>query len=521
MPAVVVTAMATAVLLATTSTATATPSPALGPWLPHAPGVGTVEQPGWYRQAKFGLFIHFAPVSQWGAELSWPLQCRGNPPGSFPCSHQGPGGAAVVAHNESELRAQRLAYEGLAATFNPAQFNATAMMTLAQAAGFRYVVPTAVHCDGYAIYNSTLGANYSVLSSPFGRDMYREYADAARALGLRVGAYYCPSLWNSDDYWAPDHLTVQARGCYSSYVPAAEPARWQRYLAFIHGQISELVDQYAPDLFWFDCVNPVPVMDTKLEALTSAARAANPDVVITTRDGGLWQDFVESADHGEAVVETILDNAQMDAGHYFEVPGTLAGGARQWGYSPTAQYRPARDILHALASITAKGGNYLLNLGPGPTGLWDPKAVAVLQDVAAWMALNAEAIHGATPVWPYEYTEKLAAPGATDPSQSVTGNTFYTTASTSDPRDLYVLWPRPNATDDGHLPPTLTLPFVRASMVQGGAASLTGVSVLGAAQGLKSTWQWQDGGLELSFAGDPGASVRWLVVFKLTFAAER
>jgi alpha-L-fucosidase len=102
----------------------------------------------------------------------------------------------MVIHNAAELAAHRDAYAALAGTFNPTAFNATALAELAWGAGFRYVTPTAFHCDGFALYNSTVVANYSMRVTPFKRDITGEILAAFRARGHRAGIYVCPSTWN-------------------------------------------------------------------------------------------------------------------------------------------------------------------------------------------------------------------------------------------------------------------------------------------------------------------------------------
>ena len=107
--------------------------------------MGPAQAPGLpaFQQARFGLFIHWGAVAQWGTEISFPLTCP-----SFPCDSRGPGNVPVTLHNESELAAHRAAYAALARTFNPTAFDPAALAGLAHAAGFRYMTWVATHCDG-------------------------------------------------------------------------------------------------------------------------------------------------------------------------------------------------------------------------------------------------------------------------------------------------------------------------------------------------------------------------------------
>lgn len=364
-----------------------------------------------FDSAKFGLFIHWGPVSIWGTEISFPLVCD-----AFPCTTQGAGQQEIIIHNASELKAHRQAYRDLASQFNPTLFNASALADLAYAAGFRYVTPTAMHCDGFSLYNtSVLNANYSMLSTPFGRDVTGEILSAFRAKGMRGGVYICPSLWNNDDYFYPDSLTSFGNCCSPNYNPN-DPAMapvWARFVDYLHGIISEINTNYKPDHWWFDSgTYPWAGVDTHIEELVPSMRAANPDVVLHVRDGGIYHDYVEPNDHSEAIVEGILGLTYAAAGDKFEVPGTLG---EQWAYDPHATYKDAPTVISDVVNIVAKGGNYLMNIGLDPTGVWDPKAIKTLTDLATWMAYNSEAVHNTAPTFPYSYNDLLFTASTINP----------------------------------------------------------------------------------------------------------
>jgi alpha-L-fucosidase len=372
---------------------------------PNRPGLAKFDS------AKFGLFIHYGPVSIWGTEISFPLVCN-----SFPCTTQGAGQETIIINNTTELRSHRLAYRNLAQQFNPTAFNATALASLAYAAGFRYVTPTAMHCDGFSLYNtSKINANYSMASTPFGRDIIGELLTAFRAQGMRAGVYICPSLWNNDDYFYPDSLTSFGDCCSPNYNPNNQTMApiWSRFVSYLHSIISEINDVYKPDHWWFDSgTYPASGVDTHIEQLVPAMRAANSEVVLHVRDGGIYHDYVEPGDHSEDVVDAILGLTYASAGDKFEVPGTLG---EQWSYDPHASYKDAPTVINELVNIIAKGGNYLLNIGLDSTGVWAPQAVKTLTDLATWFAYNGEAIHDTAPTFPYEYNNQLFTASTINP----------------------------------------------------------------------------------------------------------
>ena len=350
-----------------------------------------------FDQQKLGLFIHWGPVSQWGSEISFPLTC-----GSFPCTVRGMNNTDIVIDNITALTAHRDAYTALAHTFFPSKFNATALAEIAHTAGFRYVTYTAEHCDGFSGWNATQNKNYSsVGGTPWGRDIVGELLPAFRSAGMRAGVYVCPSTWNNDKYWAPAARSAFGECCSPNYDPLSSPvatALWDSYLLYLHTQVLELVDNYAPDHFWFDSGTAPPNVDTRLEELVPKMRAANPDVVLHVRDGGVWHDYIEPNDHSEAVVDAILGLSYASAGDKFEVPGTLG---EQWAYDPRATYKDAPTVIRELIAIVAKGGNYLMNIGLDSEGVWAPDALATMSNMGEWFSFAGESIYNTTTTWPY------------------------------------------------------------------------------------------------------------------------
>ena len=187
-----------------------------------------------FQQARFGLFVHFGPVTQWGDEISFPLACE-----VLPCKVQGPNRTEITITTEFELATHREAYASLANTFNPASINLTAMADLAWEAGMRYVTWIVVHCDGFTNYDSKL-TSYKITETPYGKDLFAEVKSAFGERGHRVGAYYCPSVWNRDDYWAPNASTALGGCCKPSYTPGDQPSTWDSFLQYFHGQLKEI-----------------------------------------------------------------------------------------------------------------------------------------------------------------------------------------------------------------------------------------------------------------------------------------
>ena len=350
----------------------------------------------WFKEAKFGLFITWGPVSQWGAEIGFPLVCE-----KFPCTVQVAGPSSVTINNAMELKAHRQSYADLTKTFNPSKFDPAAMAKLAKSVGFKYLVFTTEHCDGFANFKTNI-SSYNIMNTPYRQDVFGMLAKAFREEGLRVGAYFCPSTWNSNDYWQPDALTALGPVCKPNYTPASDPERWDRFLTYLLGQLTEIAQQYSPDVVWIDCMQTLNSLDTRVEEVGYIFRAANPDVVMQVRGSGAWEDYLETGDKQTGSADAIMGLQMMTAGIHFEVPDTLANGP--WAFSPKVSYQSAGSVISKLVSLNAKGGNYLLNLGPGPDGLWPEAGIAVFNEVAAWMAINGESIEGTVEQWPHDFT---------------------------------------------------------------------------------------------------------------------
>src|SRR5581483_11983560 len=184
----------------------------------------------WFDTARFGMFVHWSHSSQRGLELSWPLV----------------GGIPILPLCQDVPVDE---YHATAATFSPERDRPRAWARLARGLGMQYAVLTAKHHDGYAMFDTAL-SDFSVRHAPYAGDLVREFVDALRAEGLRVGLYFSLSDWHHPDYPAmTDADRPYAFG--RSRAPTAE--QWDRFVHFMHGQVRELLTRYGPiDVLWFD-----------------------------------------------------------------------------------------------------------------------------------------------------------------------------------------------------------------------------------------------------------------------------
>src|SRR6185312_16497 len=225
---------------------------------------------------------------------------------------------------------------------------------------------------------------------------------AFRRQSFGIGAYFSKPDWHSPDYWAPEWATPNRN---VNYDTRKYTDRWQRFVAFVHSQIGELTSEYGSlDILWLDggWVNPklhpnaivggseVPwPQDIDMPGLAALARKHQPGLIVVDRAvGGPYENY--------RTPEQQIPNTPLP--YPWETCMTLG---YSWSYKPDDHYKPARRIVHMLVDIVAKGGNYLLNVGPDANGELPTAAVARLAEIGAWMKINSEAIYATRPVAPY------------------------------------------------------------------------------------------------------------------------
>lgn len=293
----------------------------------------------WWRDARFGLFIHWNPSSLKGTEIS--ISRSPNPYGP------NPGGIPAAE------------YDVLYKQFNPTKFDAKAVVALAKVAGMKYVVFTTKHHDGFSMFDSQL-TDYKITSpeSPYGKDITRQLADACHEAGLHWCVYY-----SQPDLHHPDYDRDHAR-----------------YNQYFHAQVHELQTKYGPvDSVWFDGLGgSAEYWDA--DNLFRQMKADNPNVIINNRSG-LPGDYYTP----EQSIGTYDDQ------RYWETCMTIGD---QWAYKPNDRYKSSAQCIQTLARCNGGDGNFLLNIGLRPDGTIDPTQADRLQNMAAWMKVNSESIYG-------------------------------------------------------------------------------------------------------------------------------
>jgi len=321
----------------------------------------------WWKEAKFGMFVH------------WGLYCV--PAGTWKGKNVG-GYSEWLMHHEKIPVAE---YEKLTKKFNPIKFNAEQWVKLAENTGMKYMVITAKHHDGFAMYHSKVNSYNVVDATSFKRDLLKELAEACRKEGVKFGCYYSIDR----DWHHPDAFCANKGEGNTWDYPDTTRADFDKYLAEkALPQARELLTQYGPlDIIWFDGVGTKTAQQN--EKIIAMVRTLQPDCLINSRLGD-WKSF-KWGDYRSMDDDRVADKLLP---YGWENPGTMNG---TYGYNEKAtDWRSPTEIIQMLADIASKGGNYLLNVGPKADGTIPAKAVRILQEVGKWMDKYGQSIYGTT-----------------------------------------------------------------------------------------------------------------------------
>lgn len=327
----------------------------------------------WFLNDRFGMFIH------WGLY-------------------------AIPARGEWVRSVERIsneAYQPYFDAFNPTHFRPDLWAKTAKAAGMKYAVMTAKHHDGFCLFDSQL-TDYKATNTRTGRDFVREYLEAFRAEGLKVGLYYSLLDWHHPHYpaFGDRHHPMRDNEAYRD-----QSRDFSQYLAYCHGQVTELLSNYGKiDIVWFDfSYDSLTGEAWRATELVQKVRALQPDILIDNRLGasgegnsafGTKNPPIYAGDFAcpEQIIppEGIVDEDQQSVP--WEACMTLN---KNWGYAAADKdYKSPRQVIHALVECVSKHGNMLLNVGPNAWGEIPRESVEILAEVGAWMRLNGESIYG-------------------------------------------------------------------------------------------------------------------------------
>ena len=327
------------------------------------------DRMAWWRDARFGMFIHWGLYAIPGGEWK-----------------DGPNaGANHGVWIRTTAQIPLAEYDKLLEKFNPVNFNAEAIVLAAKNAGMGYIIITSKHHDGFCLFD-TATTDFDVMSTPFKRDILRELADACRKHGLRIGWYYSIMDWHHPDYlprreWETDRPT--------------EVADFDRYVTYMKAQLKELLTNYGDiGVLWFDGQWEGNWTDDRGRDLEAYVRSLAPDIIINSRVGRAGGNYGLDTAGGMlgdyATPEQFIPDS--DPGFDWETCMTMND---HWGYNRADRnYKTTGDLIRKLVDIASKGGNFLLNIGPDELGNIPPASLERLREIGEWWEINSESIRG-------------------------------------------------------------------------------------------------------------------------------
>ena len=317
----------------------------------------------WFREARFGMFIHWGlyavPAGEWKGKL-------------IP-------GLGEWIMNRAKIPVAE--YEPLTRQFNPVRFNAEEWVKVAKDAGMKYLVITSKHHDGFAMYDSKVSRFDIVEATPFHRDPLKELAAACQKAGIKFGFYYS----QTQDWHEPDAVGNDWDW------PDEKKKNFNRYLEEkVKPQVRELLTNYGPiGLIWFD--TPRNMTKEQSQALADLVHSIQPDCLVSGRVGNGVGDYDSAGDNQISVGKVTRD---------WETPVTLND---TWGFKKDDHnWKSPAILIRQMLQVISRGGNYLLNVGPTAEGLIPGPSVERLAEVGRWLRVNNEAVYGNGPS-PFSY----------------------------------------------------------------------------------------------------------------------
>ncbi|VGO15429.1 hypothetical protein PDESU_04012 [Pontiella desulfatans] len=381
----------------------------------------------WYKEAKFGMFVHWGVYSvlagEWDGEVS-------------------------TGYSEHILRSHKIPLDNyatdVAAQFNPVKFNADEWIRLCKAAGMKYFVITAKHHDGLAMWPSDVNEWDIDDATPFKRDPLAELRDACKKHGVHFGFYYSQAQdWSHPggqrNTWDFPHHPTERSNWYNLQKHADHIARSEQYIKEKSiPQMLEIINRYQPEIIWFDTPGWVPLYQNQM--VLKALRKADPNIVVSGRIGYGLGDYASTCDQPDDIQPYHKEHDVWEG-----IPTTNLS----YGYhAKDKSHKPASFFIRLLARTAECGGNMLMNVGPMGNGLIAPEDVEILKGIGKWMDVNGESIYGTT---------HTPLPPQTFGHVSRKGNKLY----------LHVFrWP----TDGQITLAGLTTPISKASLLANGAA---------------------------------------------------
>ena len=338
----------------------------------------------WFMDQKLGLMMHWAPGCQLGTYESWPLS-------------DGDGSWSQEDFTWADIETCKQQYRDANKTFNPIKFNPSDWAELAFQCGFKYLLFTSKHHDGFCMFD-TKTTEYKITSSdcPFHINKNANIVEALfrefRKKGLGISLYFSKPDWHSPFYWAPQFGPAPTRNV--NYDIKTHPDLWEQYVSFTHEQLRELLNNYGKiDVLWLDggWVRPDNLhQDIQLEKIVGEIRSTSqPHLIVCDRTcGGKFENVITP--------EKTVPKSPID------VPWeTCTTVGDKFSFHYTDNFKSGHQLVLLLLDVVSKGGNLALNVAPQPDGLLPAPAIRSLQDLGLWLKIFGEGIYGTRSCAPF------------------------------------------------------------------------------------------------------------------------
>ena len=332
-----------------------------------------MQRTEWFREARFGMFIH------WGL---YAIPARGK-------------GEWI----RSTERISNERYQKYFDNFDPVNYDPKEWARIAKKAGMKYAVLTAKHHDGFCLFDSQY-TEYKSTNTKAGRDLIREYVEAFREAGIKVGLYYSLIDWYHDDF---PHYGDRIHPERDNPEQTNENRNFPRYVEYMHNQIRELLTNYGKiDLMWFDfSYNDLTGEKWEATKLMKMVRELQPHMIIDNRlhtiRGNIDLDEMPVYAGDFISPEQFAPQKGLTDKHGRPIPWEMCTTtqAESWGYvADHDKFLSAREVIYTLVDCVSKDGNLLLNVGPTAKGEFPRQTVQLLSEVGEWMHENSESIYG-------------------------------------------------------------------------------------------------------------------------------
>ncbi len=375
----------------------------------------------WYRQARFGLFIHWGAYSVAGAEASWPVMA--------------PALSATMFGTQISITERE--YVALPSQFNPVDFDPDEWVRIARGAGMRYMLLTSKHHDGFCMFDAP-GTDYKITNTPYGKDICLELAQACARAGMPLGFYYSPP-----DMHHPGYRDIR-KPIRKNWTGEPKRQEWAGYLDYMESHLRKLLSDYGEvAMIWFDGLSnhgkydpqrfhrlihelsPSTLINDRLgddydfitpeqfipkKGIPARTGKPNPSLdpagdgffrlvstLSTTPLIGAWLRG-QVKKYGEGGLElTPVHQEPYPSPEHFQPWETCMTMGGSWAYNPKeTNWKLPGQLVRNLVNVVSRGGNYLLNVGPTPRGSFPPEAIERLQHIGRWMKTYDRSIYGAT-----------------------------------------------------------------------------------------------------------------------------